>query len=520
MKKLLLGALLVTCFGQYGQAQTKDMPWQIGLGVGISEYSGDLGNGFFKFDLTPHNVSNNGGGKTENTPGIGYLTITRYLSNQFDISARGYLGEWGYFDKLNVIGSTTTGNFYRQTLGFEVTPRWKFLEKDNAMFTPYVTLGIGARRINMPKTRMEDFGIFGIDKDGLYEFTVPAGLGVNVKLTEKFGMNIQSNYMWTNNDKVEGLPLYEQLTYDQAWFHTIGVTMNLGKVIDTDGDGVGDKRDKCPNTPAGDLVNPTTGCSIDSDKDGIADNKDACPLVAGVANFKGCPDSDNDGVQDSEDKCPTVAGVAKFKGCPDTDNDGIQDSEDACPTVAGIAAFKGCPDSDNDGIQDSEDACPAVAGIPAFKGCPDTDNDGIEDKLDNCPRVAGVAANNGCPEIKAAVKQLFEKALQGVQFETGKSVIKPNSFAILNNVAKIMAENPTYKLYILGHTDNVGDAAKNLKLSQDRAAAVEKYLESKGVKTERVRSEGFGDTKPAYDNATKEGKTKNRRVEFKVEFEQ
>ncbi|MFA9214680.1 MAG: thrombospondin type 3 repeat-containing protein [Candidatus Methylacidiphilales bacterium] len=520
MKKLLLGALLSACLTQYGQAQTKDMPWQVGLGVGISEYSGDLGNGFFKFDLTAHNVANNGGGKTQNTPGIGYLTVSRYLSKQFDVAARGYLGEWGYFDKVNVVGNTNIGNFYRQTLGFEVTPRWKFLEKDDAMFTPYITLGLGVRRINMPTDRLEDFGIAGMDKGGLYEFTVPAGLGVNVRLTEKFGLNLQSNYMWTNNDKSENTSALEQLTYDQAWFHTIGVTMNLGKVIDTDADGVGDKRDKCPNTPAGDLVNPTTGCSIDTDKDGIADNKDACPLVAGVAAFKGCPDADNDGVQDSEDKCPTAAGVYRFNGCPDTDNDGIQDSEDACPTVAGVAKVNGCPDSDNDGIEDKLDNCPQKAGIAKFNGCPDTDGDGIEDKLDNCPKVFGVAANNGCPEVKAAVKQLFEKALQGVQFETGKSVLKPNSFAILNNVVKVMIENPTYKLYILGHTDNVGDAAKNLKLSQERAAAVEKFLESKGVNTLRVRSEGFGDTKPAYDNATTEGKTKNRRVEFKVEFEE
>lgn len=115
---------------------------------------------------------------------------------------------------------------------------------------------------------------------------------------------------------------------------------------------------------------------------------------------------------------------------------------------------------------------------------------------------------------------MFEKALQGVQFETGKSIIKSSSFAILNNVVTIMKENPTYKLYILGHTDNVGDAAKNLKLSQERAAAVEKYLETKGVNTSRVRSEGFGDTMPAYDNTSTEGKSKNRRVEFKVEFEQ
>jgi outer membrane protein OmpA-like peptidoglycan-associated protein len=385
------------------------------------------------------------------------------------------------------------------------------------MFTPYATAGLGLRRINMP---YENYGILDLDKKGLYEFTIPIGLGVNIKITENIGVNIQTNYLWTNNDKSEMKPNLEEFTVDQAWLHTIGLTYNLGKVVDTDGDGVSDKRDKCPNTPSGDLVNPTNGCSIDTDKDGIADNKDKCPIVAGVANFGGCPDKDNDGVQDSDDKCPEVAGVANFNGCPDTDKDGIQDSEDICPKEAGIAKFNGCPDSDGDGIKDSEDACPQMAGIAKFNGCADTDGDGVEDKLDNCPKVAGAATNNGCPEIKAAVKQLFEKALTGVQFETGKSVIKASSFAILNNVVKILQENPSYKLYISGHTDNAGKAESNLKLSQDRAAAVEKYLESKGINTNRVRSEGFGDTKPAYDNATKEGRDKNRRVEFKVEFEQ
>lgn len=521
MKKFLLGVITLVIFNNSTKAQTKDRPWQIGLGIGISEYNGDIGNGFFRFDLTSHNLSNNGGAKSENTPGIGAFTINRYLNSNFDLSFRGYLGEWGVFENINQIPGKTE-NFYRKTSGIELTPRWKFLAKENAKFVPYLTAGIGIRRVGMPNNNVNpnDFGLFGNDKNGIYEFTIPLGLGLNISLTNRIGLNLQSNFMWTNNDQSEGSPLYTEASYDQAWLHTIGLTFNMGKVIDTDGDGVGDKKDKCANTPVGDLVNPTTGCSIDTDKDGIADNKDACPTVAGVANFKGCPDTDNDGIQDSEDACPAVAGVASFKGCPDTDKDGIQDSEDACPTVAGIASFKGCPDSDNDGIQDSEDACPTVAGLASFKGCPDTDGDGIEDKLDNCPKVAGVPTNNGCPEIKAAVKQLFEKALQGVQFETGKSVIKTNSYAILNNVVAVMKENPSYKLYILGHTDNVGNAAKNLKLSKERAAAVEKYLETKGVNVNSVRSEGFGDTMPAYDNNTKEGKTKNRRVEFKVEFEQ
>ncbi|MFZ4797599.1 MAG: thrombospondin type 3 repeat-containing protein [Bacteroidia bacterium] len=524
MKKILLSIAALVTLISYGNAQTKDMPWQVGLGTGISEYAGDMGNGFFKFDLSSHDLTNNGGSKTKSQPLMTNITLSHYLNSEFDIAARTYWGEWGYFNKLNsTIPGAKLGNFYRGSFGLEVTPRWKFLSNDKARVTPYITAGLGYRRISMPNDYTGEIGIFNegiFSKKSIDEFTIPAGIGANIRLTERVGINLQSNYMWTNNDKSEGVATYEELTYDQAWFHTIGLTFNLGKVTDTDGDGVSDKNDKCSNTPKGDLVNPTTGCSIDTDNDGIADNKDACPLVAGTVAFKGCPDTDGDGIQDSEDKCPTVAGVANFKGCPDTDKDGIQDSEDACPTIAGIAKFNGCPDTDGDGFQDSEDACPTVAGIAAYKGCPDTDGDGIEDRLDKCPKVFGVIANNGCPEIKAAVKQLFEKALQGVQFETGKSVIKSSSFSILNNVVTIMKENPTYKLYILGHTDNVGDVAKNLKLSQERAAAVEKYLETKGVNTSRVRSEGFGDTMPAYDNATTEGKSKNRRVEFKVEFEQ
>ena len=519
MKKLLQLTLILVLISNIGKSQTKDMPWQLGLGIGIGEYNGDLGNGFFKFDFTRHDLSANGGSNNKNTGLMNYFTVSRYLNEEFDVAFRFHSGEFGYYKGANTTTGTVLNNFYRQATGIELTPRWKFLRKDDAMFTPYITAGIGMRRINMPK-QDANYGFLDMDKRGLYEFTVPAGLGVNIKVYKQIGVNIQSNFLWTNNDKIEGRPELEEFSYDQAWYHTIGITYNLGKIVDTDGDGVSDKKDKCPNTPSGDLVNPTTGCSIDTDKDGIADNKDQCPLIAGIASFKGCPDSDNDGIQDSEDKCPTVAGVVGFKGCPDSDNDGIQDSEDKCPTEAGIAQFQGCPDTDGDGIQDSEDACPTKKGIASFKGCPDTDNDGIEDKLDKCPTVPGVSTNNGCPEVKAEVKKLFEQALQGVQFESGKSVLKPTSFAILNNVVKIMKDNPTYRLYISGHTDNAGVATKNLTLSTERAAAVEKYLESKGIETSRVRSEGFGDTMPVADNATKDGKAKNRRVEFKVEFEQ
>ncbi len=276
---------------------------------------------------------------------------------------------------------------------------------------------------------------------------------------------------------------------------------------------------------------------IDTDKDGIADADDKCPTVAGVASNNGCPaiapattpvtiiDTDKDGIADADDKCPTVAGVAENGGCPaviDTDKDGIADANDKCPTVAGVTENGGCPaviDTDKDGIADANDKCPTVAGVAENGGCPaiiDTDKDGIADANDKCPTVAGVAENGGCPAIDEAVKTTLAQALKGVQFESGKSILKPSSTTILNNVVDIMKKYPSYKLAISGHTDGVGNPAKNLQLSKDRASAVKAFLVSKGVDGNKLFPEGYGSNKPIADNATKAGQETNRRVELSI----
>lgn len=202
----------------------------------------------------------------------------------------------------------------------------------------------------------------------------------------------------------------------------------------------------------------------------------------------------------------------------DRDHDGIADKDDRCPDVAGLAALEGCPDSDGDGIADAMDACPDKAGSAEMHGCPDSDGDGIADNLDRCPTVKGVAAMNGCPELAEKTKKLFEKALTGIQFESGSDKIKVVSNSILNQVVEVMKENPTYDLEIHGHTDSQGDDAKNQKLSEDHAAAVRTYLVSKGIDAARLQSFGHGETMPVDDNATSAGRAKNRRVEFKVTF--
>jgi len=202
----------------------------------------------------------------------------------------------------------------------------------------------------------------------------------------------------------------------------------------------------------------------------------------------------------------------------DADGDGIADKDDRCPHEAGLASLQGCPDRDGDGIADAVDACPDKAGPASMNGCPDTDGDGIADNLDRCPTVKGVASMQGCPEVNERTKQLFAKALTGVQFESGKSVLLKSSYGILDQVVDVMKENPSYDLEIHGYTDSSGDDAKNLKLSEDRAAAVKSYLVSKGVLDSRLKSFGHGEADPVADNGTSAGRAKNRRVEFKVMF--
>lgn len=279
----------------------------------------------------------------------------------------------------------------------------------------------------------------------------------------------------------------------------LGVKIPCPRLRDDDNDGVLDKFDKCLGTPANVAVD-SCGCPLDTDKDSVPDYLDQCPgTPKGVqVDSVGCPiDSDGDGIADIYDLCPNTP-------------DSIEVDAHGCPV-----------DSDGDGVADYLDKCPDTPDEAQVdtSGCPvDTDGDGIPDYLDKCPTVKGSDKNNGCPVISAKNKAVLKKAVHGIQFETNNAVIKSSSYPILNKVVAMMKKNPSYKLHISGHTDNVGKPAQNMKLSKERAAAVVKYLTKKGIKSSRLRSDGFGGTKPVASNKTEKGKALNRRVDFEVEF--
>ena len=106
--------------------------------------------------------------------------------------------------------------------------------------------------------------------------------------------------------------------------------------------------------------------------------------------------------------------------------------------------------------------------------------------------------------------------IENILFNTGKSTLKPQSFAELDKFANLLIKNPTVRIEVSGHTDNVGSASINKKISRDRALTVKNYLINKGVEAERITHMGYGFDQPIAPNDTPEGREQNRRVEIKV----
>ena len=299
---------------------------------------------------------------------------------------------------------------------------------------------------------------------------------------------------------------------------------------DKDGDGVLDRDDQCPSLP-GPAEN--RGCPVeakDRDGDGIVDSVDRCidqpEDKDGFQDADGCVDgdNDNDGIADGQDKCRDIQGVVEYQGCPvpDADHDGVLDADDKCPNEPGPANRQGCPfrDADVDGIEDSVDQCPNEAGLPELRGCApkDRDGDSVFDHLDNCPDEKGDKDNQGCPKKKKQLVVITAERLvikDKVYFATGRSTILAKSFPLLDQVAEVIKGHPELKHVVVeGHTDSVGKAETNRKLSQDRANAVMAYLVKKGVAAERLAARGYGPDRPAAENSTAAGREQNRRVEF------
>ena len=228
------------------------------------------------------------------------LSISYYkgLLPKIDFSAtlNGTFLEYPFPDKP----ATGTSHFLMEV---DASAQFKLVTEDYWVI-PYADLGIGG---HMYKSY---YGAF-----------LPIGIGLRINFFDEAGVNINSQYR---------IPVTPE-TSNYHFFHNLGIYGIIGP-----------KKEAVKAVPVVPAV-----VQKDSDGDGIIDDNDKCPNVPGTAKYDGCPvpDSDKDGINDEEDRCPTVPGLARYQGCPipDTDKDGINDEEDKCPNQAGCGPLPGLP---------------------------------------------------------------------------------------------------------------------------------------------------------------------------------
>lgn len=458
LSRFLVASLLVLGFST-ANAQDENNPWAVSIGINavdIFPTGGDLTSQGEIFDEY-FNASDH----WNILPSVSKLSVGRYIGDGFSFTAAGSVNKiknWGENPTTGEDISVDDLSYY----ALDGMVSYSF-RSGSSWFDPY--LGVGG-------------GYAWVDEKGAG--TLNGSLGLNFWLTENLAFNLQTTYKHVFED-------YETGSYPPTHFqHSAGLTFAFGGK-DTDGDGIYDKDDECPDVP-------------------------------GLEEFNGCPDTDGDGITDAKDECPDTAGTAEFNGCPDTDGDGVPDPKDECPTEAGLPALNGCPDADGDGIADGKDGCPNEAGPAANNGCPfkDKDGDGVLDKDDNCPDVAGTVANNGCPEVTEEIQKTLNDYAKTILFDSGKSTIKEASNKVLGDIIGILKEYPTAKFTVEGHTDSVGSAKLNQRLSDSRANSVKNYLTENGIDQFRLSAVGYGEDRPISSNKTRKGRGENRRVEINL----
>lgn len=374
-------------------------------------------------------------------------------------------------------------------------------------WNPYIYAGAGALYYDVKGLPAQPTAT---KLDGWTAF-VPAGIGAQIKIIDGLLFEASGGYNYIFSKNVNGIV---ETKNDGYLSGVVGLTLygespnadpdgdgltnaeekQLGtnpKVADSDGDGLND----------GDEIHKykTNPLKADSDGDGLNDGDE-------VMNYKTDPnnaDTDGDELKDGEEITTYKTDPLK----PDTDGDGLNDGDE-------VLKYKTNPlkaDTDGDGLNDGEE-------VLKYKTDPlkaDTDggtvNDGAEvargsnplDPSDDVPKKEELKVEAG----KAIV-------LEGVVFETGKSMITPSSETVLEQAYNTLAQNPEIAIEIRGYTDNAGKPKANVKLSQSRADAVREWLVAKGIGAERVTAKGYGPENPVAPNTTPEGKARNRRIEF------
>ncbi len=395
-------------------------------------------------------------------------------------------------------------------------------------WSPYLYAGVGALWYKINKLPSNPSK--GIDTKA-WTGVVPVGLGLQFKLSDNTSLELTGGYHYSFNDDLDGVVA----AANDAFFNfRAGLTMTgfnwnadpdgdgltnrqekkLGtkmKVADTDGDGLndGDEVNKYQTNPLladsdndelNDreevMVHKTNPNKADSDDDGLTDKQEVVTYATNPLKA----DTDEDGLSDRDE-------LMTYKSDPlnrDMDNDGLSDGAEVLENKTDFSKA----DTDGDNLTDGDEVM--KYGTDPLN--PDTDNGTVTDGEEVARGTNPLAKED---DVVLEVKEVGAKiVLEGIEFETGKADITPQSEEILQKVLATLKAYPDMVVEIRGYTDNTGNRNFNYTLSQRRADAVKHYLVQHGVDASRIRSKGYGPENPIATNATREGRARNRRIEF------
>jgi opacity protein-like surface antigen len=445
------------------------MKWDLGLFGGFEVISKDtgLGNAEYRTDGTTRNAP-------ESSVMFG-LRAGAWIMDQLGVELEGKMVP-------TTIAPSAAGG-HATIYGLRANVLYQFMPEEAVR--PFLIAGFGYDIFSAKESQSElvgkGIGVKSSDSDPAFL----VGAGVKWQALHDIGLRLDARYLSTQG--LSGHAVTGNFEGLLSIVYTIG-----GKPGDSDGDGILDPYDKCPEQAEDkDGFEDADGCpDLDNDKDGIPDTEDKCPNEAedkdGFEDYDGCPDLDNDrdGVPDTQDKCPnepeTKNGFQDDDGCPDVsdrDHDGIPDDKDKCPDQ---------PETKN-GFQD-EDGCPDIA---------DKDGDGIADAQDKCPDKPETKNKyqdeDGCPdEVPADVQKLLAGPVAGVMWAKDGKLDDKKSAAALQPIAETLVKHEGAKI-TLKLAAGAGDKAA----AQAKADAIKAFLVSRGVETERVEAVGEESATPA-----------------------
>ena len=436
MKSLKLSLALIMCFSGLVYSQNEESPWL--LEFGINSVNAE------ESDKTGYRLPT--------------LSLSRYIFNNFSL---------GLNYSENEINVSNEDLYYYSIDGiikYNIPGQSKFLGMDT---NPYLYAGYG----------LSNFGesdiSFGSNKTS---YGASFGAGIDFQISKNIALNTGVSYK----------SLDEKNAYSNLQ-HIVGIKFNFGKG-DSDGDGVPDKKDNCPDFP-------------------------------GLSELNGCPDSDGDGISDEKDLCPSRPGLNSMGGCPDSDGDGVSDLTDPCPNKTGLNGAP-CPDSDGDGLVDNIDNCPNIAGPKSNAGCKlsDLDNDGIPNINDNCPDEAGEIKLRGCPMLPVSLSN-FLNSYSEFFFDFDSYKLNKAQETNIYNLSKILEKYDYIKINIDGHASSEGESDYNMHLSMNRSNTIKNNLIENGVQDSRLNTRAFGENKPNYPYTPLSERKKNRRVILSINMD-